>query len=249
MKKGIFFILIGIFLISFTSAVYNAGLFEKDKVVDLKLPCSYNGTFCSTSAKCNITTRYPNGSYQINNQIMTNTGNGLPNMTLNKNNETGEYSGFYICCEEGYCDSSSIIFQITPNGRVLSTAQGILYIIFLLGVLFIFSLCLYGSIKIRWHGKISADGRILGSQDLRYFKIILIAFSYLLAVSITGIMRSIFTNFLLYDNASQVFNWLFWILFSFIFPILVLSVLMMIIVFIDNKRLESALKRGVPLRR
>ncbi len=48
---------------------------------DLKRPCFNNGTFCSSSAVCNITITYPDGDILTNNQQMTNQ-NSFHNVTL-----------------------------------------------------------------------------------------------------------------------------------------------------------------------
>ena len=246
--KKLLILLIGLLLISSASAIYDAGVYERGKLIDIKLPCSFNGTICNTTVICNVTATYPNTSFILDNVIMTNTGNGMPNATLLDSSIIGNYNGIYSCCVNDFCDTSPIKFEITPTGSVLSTAQGIVYIIFLIALIFVFSLCLYGAITIKWnHGK-DMEGRVISINDLRYVKIFLYVISYPLMMFMVGITRSILANFLFYDNASKVFNWMFWIMFSFMWPIIVLALLITLLNFINSKKLKEALMRGVPLR-
>ena len=247
-RNALLYIVIGIFLISLTSAVYDAGIYEQNKIVDLKLPCSFNGTFCTTTATCNATVEYLNSTLALDAELMTNLGNGMPNVTLPFSNITGNYEGFYICCESGYCDSSSITFEITPTGRTLSTAQGIVYVVFLISIIFVFFLCGYGAISIPWSHPRDSEGKIIGVNELKYVKLTLYVFSYILLMFMVGIIKSIMENFLSFDNASRVFNWMFWVMFSLLWPIIVVSLILTLIYFLDNKKMQKAILRGVPIR-
>lgn len=69
---------------------------------DLKRPCFNNGTYCSSSAVCNITISYPDGRLLTNNQLMTNQ-NSFHNLTLTNFNisELGIHSVVMICNDVG----------------------------------------------------------------------------------------------------------------------------------------------------
>ena len=248
MKRLSLYIITFIFLIGIASAVYDVGGFQRNTIIDIKLPCSFNGTFCNTGAACNVTLNYPNGSHILNAQNMSNFGNGMPNATLPNSNVTGEYEGFYICCQNGFCDSSALELEISETGTELSTGQGVVYLIFVLVLIFIFLLCGWGAIKIPWRHPRDSEGRIISVNELKYVKIVLYVFSYLILMFIAGIMRSITSKFLFLSGASKMFDWMWTLLFAFMFPIIIVSLILTLIYFIDNKKLHKAILRGVPLR-
>ena len=110
-------LLIVLFALTFMVGLVSAELiFEQNKNINLRLPCSYNGTFCNESAVCNITITYPNESLLLDNHLMTNNGNGKPNVSISGLNVIGTYQGYYHCCQGGYCDSDDFEFNVTPTG-------------------------------------------------------------------------------------------------------------------------------------
>jgi len=114
-KKIIVILIMGIFLLglaSFTTAV----TFKQYEIANLKLPCSYNGTNCDSTAVCNISILYPNGSTMVDNKLMNNNGNGMPNYTLPNTNTLGSYDYKMSATQAGVSDSASGIFKITSTG-------------------------------------------------------------------------------------------------------------------------------------
>lgn len=117
MKKLLLTLLLGMFMISLCSAVTSDFTFKAGDVIDLKIPCYNNGTYCSTIAKCNVTINYPNGTNLIKQAGMTNqysyhnytwsnsytwvSGIYFYSVLCNDNNLFGVYDGYV---------------QITPTG-------------------------------------------------------------------------------------------------------------------------------------
>ncbi len=110
----------------------NEIIFEKGVESDLKLYCSMNGSVCSAVATCNISIKYPNGSYLISSSPMTNQDNGDFNITLNTTQTAteGEHRWDMYCCDGSYCDDGHDIFLITINGK--EKPSGIVLIVFLI---------------------------------------------------------------------------------------------------------------------
>jgi len=249
-NSSLVFIVAGLFfLLSTMSAlplVY-ALTYPQNTRIDLKIPCTLDGFPCSSTATCNITSQYPNSSYLLNNQALTNLNNGDFNVSVIFI-ELGEYQTEVNCQDLGQNNTANFPITITQTGSIISTAQGIIYIIFLVVLIFIFLLCLYGAIYIPWgHGR-AEDGSIVSVNDLKYLKIVLFVASYLSLMFIFGIMRGITANFLFMTGFSGIFNFMYWLLFSFLWPLLILSLIITVVSFLKNLEIKESILRNIPLR-
>jgi len=245
-----FLVLAMVLYLSFSPSLVSGQTYQVGTDVLVSVPFEVNGSRASPTADCNVSVFYPNGSYLKNNSEMTNQGTGVFTLTLNENNITqiGEYEWTAFCCDNGNCATGFDMFEITPSGFNLTTGQGIVYSIFLIAMLFTFIFCFIGAIKLPWKDNMNDDGMIIGVNDLKYVKVFLYVISYLLLMFFFAIMRSITLNFLSLDNVSIVFNWLFWIMFSFLWPLIVVSLILTVVSFLNGKKLMKALERGVPMR-
>lgn len=113
MKKFMTVFVLSLFILSFASAI-TFKQYEED--ANLKLPCSYYGANCEASAICTISILYPNNTFMIENQNMTNNGNGMPNITLPNTETIGEYNYKLSCTQSGESASSENTFDITTTG-------------------------------------------------------------------------------------------------------------------------------------
>lgn len=127
MKKVLLTLLVGMFLISMTSA---QSIYQQSSELDLKVPCFYNDTRCSDTAKCNLSILYPNSSFLVEEQPMTNLLNGYHNYTLNESQTSvlGEYSVSIYCIDNGETGYSTFAFDITPTGHTITTGQTVISI-------------------------------------------------------------------------------------------------------------------------
>lgn len=225
-------------------------IFEQGKNINISIPCDVNGTECSTAASCNYSVFAPDYT-KIKNHT-TNLGVNSAFYVFINSSQSQSIGTYYVniwCEDVGETTKTTFEFEITQTGTNLSTAQGIVYIVFLLAILFIFSVVLYFSIKIPFGNyKRGDDDQVIGVNDLKWVKVFLICMSYILLMFIFGIMRSITANFLSLDNASGVFNWMYWIMLSFLWPIIVVSFILIIIYAVDGKRMRKILARGVQFR-
>lgn len=219
------------------------GTFARDSEVQLIQTCN-NCTYCNLTS-----IKYPNATNIMINVVMVQDTTEF-SYDLNGANTTviGTYKYCYDCGNSVERKTGCIDFEITQTGSTLSTAQGIIYVVILVALIFVFVLSLTGAIKLPWkHGR-SSDGIIVSVNDLRYLKIILYVVSYLVLMFFFGIMRSISANFLFMEGYSGVFNWLFWIMFSFLFPLMILSLVIIIATFLKNLKIKESIFRNVPLR-
>ena len=225
-------------------------IYLQNRNIDLKVPFEVDGKAASNISTCNISIIHPNSTYITNTSVMTNENNGEFSHTVNfaEVTDLGIYKWNAYCCDVDKCASGFGKFEITATGDTLSTGESIVYVIFLIGIIFAFLLCLYGATKIPFRNVRSQDGHIIQVNDLKYVKIICIVFCYLLLMFMFGVTRSVLANYLFLNGAYKVFNWLFWILFSFVWPLIVVSLLLTLVYYIDGKKLKKALMRGVPIR-
>lgn len=93
-------------------------IYKQFSTIDVRVSCTYNGTFCASPTICNITIDYPNSSLMIDNENMTVTGNGRPFYRLPDTTITGTYEYSSTCCRGTECDDHSSNFKITSTGVI-----------------------------------------------------------------------------------------------------------------------------------
>jgi len=123
--------------------------FKQDSIIDLKIPCFNNNTYCSDIAFCNVTIIYPNGSVLVNNQNMTNSG-AFHNYTLDETqtNILGEYNAVTICNDNGVLGSTTFTFQITGTGNENpSDLVMAMFLFFFIAILFYLMLFIFFGMK------------------------------------------------------------------------------------------------------
>jgi len=248
MKSYMILLMLSISIVLSITFISGQLIFQQNDLIDLKLPCSYNGTFCDTTALCNASINYPNETSLVDNVKMTNTGNGRPNVTLSDTSVVGTYQGYYCCIQNSYGDCDTFEFEITPSGSILSTGEGIVYIVFVAALIFTFLLFLVGAVKLPFKNNRSETGELVSVNDLKYLKIVCMVFSYLMLMAIFGIMRQVTANYLHLSGASKTFEWLFWFMLSFTWPTIITSVILSFVMFVTGRKMTKILERGVPIR-
>lgn len=95
--------------------------------------CFNNGTFCSSSAECNLTITNPNSHIIINNDRMTNNVS-FHNFTLNKDQTVvlGIYRAIMTCTDGTVHGGDTFTIQITPTGDP-GNLIGFFIILFVIG--------------------------------------------------------------------------------------------------------------------
>jgi len=223
------------------------GTYRINSAVEVPQVCSNATSLCDL---CNITSiKYPNSTIIVSNVEMTKRTYDF-NYTLYPN-QTGELGTYLV---NGFCKSGNEVkvfsydFQITRTGELLSTSQAIVYIVVLIGILPIFLLCLLGAIKLRWKNQRDEMGYIISVNDLKYVKLMLIVLCYILLLWMFGILRAMTGNYLELNAASNLFYYLYWIMLAFMWPIIVVSVILGFIMWVESKKIKKILNRGVPFR-
>lgn len=125
--------------------IVSAGMiFKINDFAEVTTPCINNGSICSTSALCNITITYPNGTALVEMAEMSNQGS-LHNYTYNAS-MLGTYRSTVVCLDNGITGYDTFEFKITGNGK--EEASGIVtalfIIIFLIILIYLIIIVFYG---------------------------------------------------------------------------------------------------------
>jgi len=192
----------------------------------------------------NLTTIWYNTTILVDGELMSKRGYAF-NYTFCNTSKLGTYIYDYV-------DASGNVyvndFEITITGTTFTIQQAIIYIIALVLLIAIFILCLYGAIVIPWADRKNPEGVIIGVNEFKYIKLFCIIFCYILLMFIFGVSRSVTANFLMYNNASQFFNFAYWFMLSCLFPIIAVSFILTIVQFVTGKKMKKILQRGIPIR-
>jgi len=161
-------------------------------------------------------------------------------------------SGFYYygtrCNTSNLGGATTGYYHVTPLGHDITTAESMLHFIFLISIMFTFLLSLITSIKIPFRSRKGNNGDIIVASDIKYLKVPAIIITYLLLMFFFGLTQSILTNFLYFENLGGVFNWLYWIMFALMFPVIVVGVLLWVIHILNERKILKTLERGVMMR-
>jgi len=96
-------------------------MFKSNQPVELKIPCIYNGTYCDSSATCNITIIYqggvslPNGTTIVKDGGMSYNGPYF-NFTVPDNTDLGTYKCSMSCLDNGFGGVNNFDYQLTSTG-------------------------------------------------------------------------------------------------------------------------------------
>ena len=225
---GVIVIFIAILCINLTSSYL--GAFAPNSCVDIKTILN--------SSQVNISSlSYPNLTTVLSNVKMSKIGKTF-NYTFCNTSTIGLYIYDY------YDELGNTYENNFRIGSDLSVGQSIMYIIFLLGALVVQIVLVYGSIRFPWGNAKGQDNKILSINNLKYVKILFISLSYVMFMFLMGILRGITSNFIPELNIQGFFETIYTIMLSFLFPLIVISVIIAFISFFNDKRILKMFKRG-----
>lgn len=225
-------IIITIFLIMLILPIINAvPVYQKGTIVDLKIPCSNNGTYCSPSTDCNATIISPAGVLLKNAFNMT-RDTSIFNVTLNETetNTNGEYE-LTVCCIDGSATNcNTLTFLITPNGIENTQETAIFYIGGLAIVLTLIGFVLYG-----W-----------GISKTLHIKFMMFCCFWLLLIMLFYLSWTGSTNYLAsLVGISLFFKWCFYISIFAVLPIVLGTFGYLVYMAITIPEIQSMMNHGV----
>lgn len=231
-SKPLWCILIIFMFISIPLIYAQEPIYRQNTKIALNIPCTNNGTYCSTSATCNATIIAPSGNVLVNNQIMTKTG-VVFNWTLNEASTTqaGDYEFNIQCTDGGWTKAKTLSFSVTPNGSAFNIGNALSMIGLIAVLVFIIVLCLFwfNGTEQLW-GKALAFGGLWFLFIVLEYSLYIVGTNYLYTVSFLGIF----------------FKWSFITHLILTFPMMLGMVGYYGYVMITNKYMMNMLKHGVP---
>lgn len=157
----------------------------------------------------------------------------------------GQYSYILQCNWTNNGCYISAPIEVTPTGHIFDSPTAIILGVFFLVMVGIFILTLYWALVTPYSNDRNKEGQIIGINELKYLKIACIVLSYVELMFICGIMKGTISNYLYWYDVSGFFNWAYWILLSCLWPAVVISLIVALINFITDRKIQDALQRGI----
>jgi len=220
-----------IILITFTSA---SEIFKQSEIVDIKQSCYNNGTYCSSTASCNITITDPFSEIILSNQKMTNQLS-YHNYTLSSANTsvTGEYIYRVVCNDITPLAQNfgTFTFMITPNGEEITSGRALFYIGIIIILIFFISALTYGLIK----------------NDSPFMKVLMFGLIWLVLIAMSYTIWTTTVNFFPFNLfIGRFFYWIFIVILVLTFPMIIGSWGWYFWLLYKIKPIQEMLDNGVP---
>lgn len=230
------------------SAYDDIGYYKLNTDMNINLGCSYNNTYCARTFICNITIYNKNGIL-VNNIQMGNDSYPQYNYTIKNNvlNTTGLYYGRQVCCNGGLCGDYSFSFNVNAMGKD-ATGNTIIYAILLTTLILLFIGSLIAFLKIEYKNYKNEEGTLYKINWQKYLKMFMFAMSYLIFLSITYLAWVISYGVLEFSQMAGIFNALYNITFIVMFPIFSATIIIGAVSFLQDKKLETLIQRGLTIR-
>jgi hypothetical protein len=235
------FIFVSLFSLAFVSAnIQTLGTFKQGDCIELIQTCS-NCSYVNISSVL-----YPNLSIILSDVSMTQQGTKYNYSFCNT-----EITGKYIVTGLGDLDGETEIwnydFNVNLMGEELTQSKAIIYFILLIASLLIFGLTLWGAYIFPFKNKRDTEGYLIDINDLKYLKIAMWVFSYLEFLFIIFLMKNISGGFLSAGGFYEFFNILFTILLILLLPFFPTLIFFTIVTWLNDRKLEESIKRGLPV--
>lgn len=240
-NKILLLLLIGIFMVNFTSAEINnfAGVVQGDCVTIKQI--------CASCSYVNTSISYPNSTLAITNQGMSNQGGGTWTYEFCNTSKKGRYdvtgSGDLLGTDTGF---DVLFFKVSATGTELTQAKAISYTVILIISILIFFGLLFVGIKLPSKNKSDElTGYIIAVSNLKHLKTFLLGLSYLSIMWISYFTWMITHAFLDFTFLSSMFKIIFYTLAISTLPLFVLYIYFTISNFIKDKDIQDLLSRGL----
>lgn len=241
MKKLLLTLILGMFLISFASALETLGTFKQGEEIRISQVCS-DATYINISSIA-----YPNSSVAISNIEMTSAGSGEFYYDFSLTETTGTYQvrGISDGCEGTFATS----FEITATGKSLTPEKATSYSIIFFISLLIFVGLLWVGIALPSNNKSDEfTGYILAVRNIKYVKYVLLGFSYITLVWISYFTWMMSYAYLDFEFLTTIFRFIFTFLAVATLPLFILFVYLTITNLIRDSQVADALMRGLRVK-
>lgn len=200
---------------------------------------------CPTCTFINITIKNPYSNILVLNQPMT-----FADGTFNFTNAsiTADLGTYTVEGQSNLDVPLGACYVVTNITREISTSESVIYIILAASVFLVLILTLWGSLALPWKNDRNDEGRLVGVQALKYFKLGLMFLSYGLAVWFSNLIFTMSNNLVTLSQYNGFFEMVFIILRAFIWPVFVIMLVTFFVVGARDLKLEKLLSRGIQPR-
>ncbi len=248
MKKLIILTMFILLLAPMMSA-QSSFIFKVGEDIDLKIPVFLSdNTPALSSTTCALTVTFPNASIFIDDEPMT-FNQGFYNFTVNGTRTVnGIYPSSMSCTNVADSGFTTFTFEVTPTGTNLSVSGGILYVVIIVISIVLLLLVIWGFVVTPYKNERSAQGDIINLNFFKHLKVMLFFASYIMLVWISFLMWGVARNFLILGVAENIFRALFFALATALFPIGLVLLIVILLNYLNDKKIQKALVRGIPMR-
>ena len=88
------------------------------------------------------------------------------------------------------------------------------------------------------------EGKVISINDFRYIKVFLFSMVYMIALFLFGLSYKLFNNAGM-EGFNNFFNFIYQLFLRLMYPIMVLTVIIFIIIFLSNLKLKKRLGLGI----
>lgn len=221
--------------------------------------CANYGTFkqndninliqtCSDCTYINITSiNYPNSTNVVSDIAMQKIG-GTYNYTFTNAQPVGIYT-VTGRGDDSFADVWCYTFQVTATGSDLNTSKAMSYIlIFVFSFIIFIGLLIMGIALPYNNSKDQMTGYILQVNNLKYFKSLCIALSYVVAMFLSYLAWMITYAYLDMEFLTNIMRFIFTILAVLALPLFVLFMWISITNVIKDNKIAEMLSRGFSVR-
>lgn len=234
MSNKFLILLLGIFLLNFSSALDCWATFDKNTEIQLL-------QICPTCSYVNITSiTYPDGTVFLNEEMEKNGANF--NYTLPDNSQFGTISYVTLGDKNGANPPMQETLCI-KIGTELSTSESIIYAILSLGILLLSVITFYFMMLVPYSNELNEKGNlIMRVTRTKYIKLGLILITYGLFTWFLNIMIGLAENFASLTMYYGLFGGIFWIMNALSLPVSIVILVIMLFEIVRDANIQKKIK-------
>lgn len=235
-----------IIIILVANVIAGSYTFKQNEPIDFKFTClDEDNNYCNALSKLAISITAPNGTTLISNLSMTwnlnNYNVSLPTV------ENGVYKALVVGLNENA--SSEFTYMVNPLGKEFTNSQAILYFLIFFIALIVFAICLTAGMYLPYSNKKDEmTGYIFAVENMKYFKMLLLAFSYLVFILLMYFGYIISYGYLDLDFVGNIFYFIFYAMVVILFPAFGIGIFIVISNFVKDQKIGEMIQRGIPVK-
>lgn len=191
MKKIMLIMIIGMFMISFTTALETDVIYKQNTEGELRVVCLNNG-FCSGAATCNVSV-FDREQNLILDNVQLENNNAFHNYTLTADNNAN--SGLYqvkgFCVDGGSFQEINYEYQITSNGEELDEPQSQIYFFMLIAIFITIILIEILRRNLPNKDPATEDGKVIKISWLKHLRPVMVGLLIIMVTFMFYILSSV----------------------------------------------------------